>query len=85
MSDFCHSRIVLKPQRLEFNSPVYEIKILFNLETKNLNFSPKGPITFKNWEMKHYKNVKKSLFDWLAAKLWLKKALSRGMFVLLSK
>ena len=41
---------------------------------KILNFFPKGPTTFKIWEMNFclfadHDNAKKYPFDWLAAKL----------------
>ena len=44
---------------------------------KNLKFSPKGPTNFKIVRnetlcIADYENVKKSIFDCLAAKLWLK-------------
>ena len=44
---------------------------------KNLNFLLEGPTTFKMFQKEtlfivDYKNVKKSIFDWLAVKLWLK-------------
>ena len=44
---------------------------------KNLNFSPKGPTTFKIFRFEtlfiaDYENIPKFVFDWLAAKLWLK-------------
>ena len=46
---------------------------------KNLNFSPKGPTTFKIFQNEilfivDYENVQKLAFDWLAAKLWLKES-----------
>ena len=46
---------------------------------KNLNFSPKGPTTFKIFQnetlfIADYENVQKFVFDWLAAKLWLKES-----------
>ena len=46
---------------------------------KNLNFSPKGPTTFKIFRnealfIADYENVQKFVFDWLAAKLWLKES-----------
>ena len=46
---------------------------------KNLSFSPKGPTTFKILRnealfIADYENVQKFVFDWLAAKLWLKES-----------
>ena len=46
---------------------------------KNLNFSPKGSTTFKIFRnetlfIANYENVQKFVFDWLAAKLWLKES-----------
>ena len=79
MSEFCHSSIVLK---LVSDSRVYAIEIFFNLNSKgmkNLNFSPKGPTTFKIFRIEtlciaDHENVPKFVFDWLAAKLWLKES-----------
>ena len=59
------------------DSRVYAIEIFFNLNSKgmkNLNFSLKGPITFKIFRnetlfITEYENVLKFVFDWLAAKL----------------
>ena len=64
------------------DSHVYAIEIYFNLnskEMKNLNFSLKGPTTFKIFRIEtlfiaDYENVPKFVFDWLAAKLWLKES-----------
>ena len=58
------------------------IEIFFNLSSegkKNLNFSSKGPTTFKIFRnetllIADYENVQKFVFDWLAAKLWLKES-----------
>ena len=69
------------------DSRVYAIDIFFNLDSKgmkNLNFSPKGPTTFKIFWFEtlliaDYQNVPKFVFDWLAAKLWLKGCLFCGM------
>ena len=63
------------------DSRVYAIEIFFNLNSKgmkNLNFSPKGLTTlrifrFETLFIADYQNVPKFVFDWLAAKLWLKK------------
>ena len=79
MLEFCHSGIVLK---LLPDSRVYAIEILFNWKLKgmkNLNFSLKGPTTFKIFRIEtlfiaNYKNVPTFVFDWLAAKLWLKES-----------
>ena len=72
MSDFRYSGIVLKSsERLELDSHLYVIRILSILipkEMKNLNFSPKGPRT-ETLFIANHENVKKSTFDWLAAKL----------------
>ena len=46
---------ILSSERLKLDSRVYVIEIFFNLNSngmKNLNFSPKGPTTFKIFEMK---------------------------------
>ena len=48
---------------------------------KNLNFSHKGPTTFKISQnetlfIADNGNVQKFAFDWLAAKLWLKESAS---------
>ena len=64
------------------DSRVYAIETFFNLDfkgMKNLNFSPKGPTTFKIFRIEtlfiaDYENVPKFVFDWLAAKLWLKES-----------
>ena len=46
---------------------------------KNLNFSLKGPTTSKTFRIEtlfiaDYESVPKLVFDWLAAKLWLKES-----------
>ena len=59
------------------DSRVYAIEIFFNLiskRMKKLNFSPKGPTTFKIFRFEtlfiaDYQNVPKFVLDWLAAKL----------------
>ena len=64
------------------DSRVYVIEIFFNLNSKrmkNLNFSPEGPTTFKTFQnetlfIDDYENLPKFVFDWLAAKLWLKES-----------
>ena len=64
------------------DSCVYVTEIFFNLNSKgmkNLNFSPEGPTTFKIFRneilfIAVYENVQKFVFDWLAAKLWLKES-----------
>ena len=79
VSEFCHSGIVLKPLP---DSRVYAIEILFNFKSKgmkNLNFSLKGPTTFKIFRIEtlliaNYENVPTFVFDWLAVKLWLKES-----------
>ena len=77
MSEFYHSGIVLK---LLPDSRGYAIEILFNWKSKgmkNLNFSLKGPATFTIFRIEtlfiaNYENVPTFVFDWLAARLWLK-------------
>ena len=59
------------------DSRVYAIETFFNLNSKgikNLNFSLKGPMTFKIFRnetlfIPDYENVPKFVFDWLAVKL----------------
>ena len=58
------------------------IEIFFNLNSKgmkNFDFSPWGPTTFKIFRnetlfIADYENVQKLVFDWLAAKLWIKES-----------
>ena len=57
---------------------------------KHLNFPPKGTYDFQNLGnetlfIADHNNVKKSTFDWLAAKLWLKENTIFGMFALLNE
>ena len=60
----------------------YVIEMFLNLNSKgmkNLNFSPEGPTPSKIFRneiffIAVYENVQKFVFDWLAAKLWLKES-----------
>ena len=92
VSDFDHSCTVLK-RKLKLDSGVYVNKILFNLNfqgNRKFEVFSQGTYDFQNFRNKtlfiaDYEKVKKCAFDWLAAKLWLKKALFHGMFALLNE
>ena len=68
---------------MELDSRVYVIEILFNLNSqgdKKSDLFSQGTYDFQNFgnetsfNTSDYENVKKSAFDWLAAKLWLKES-----------
>ena len=70
-------------ERLELDSIVYVIKILFNLNSQvNEKFELFSQLTYEFQNLVNetlfitdHKNVKKFAFDWLAAKLWNKESI----------
>ena len=77
MKDWCLILVFMQLRSFSMWYPNWKWKM--KMKMKNLNFSPKGPTTFKIFQFEtlfiaDYQNVPKFVFDWLAKKLWLKES-----------